>query len=203
MQAGPTCRLYRTFCRRSSRLTRLKIKTLKILCNGCNDNFDQLTAVRELITTLKSELLNKIDLLNTKICQLETRSNSQSSIMSPKTLDEVTSEAVERINRSKNLLIKGIPVPIGDVSTRKRKDTTEVMKALTVINEHVPVPASIVRLGPVPKNGDRPRYIKVTFTDLNTVRSLLRHKSKLLDDDSTCSIKICDDKTKNTLNYLT
>ena len=150
-----------------SRLTRLKIKTLKILCNGCNDNFDQLTAVRESITTLKSELLDKIDLLNTKISQLETRSNSQSSIMSPKTLEEVTSEAVKRINRSKNLLIKGISESIGDVFSRKRKDTTEVMKALTVINEHVLVPASIVRLGPVPKNGDRPRYIKVTFTDLN------------------------------------
>lgn len=184
------------------KITRNKARALKIVCNVCNSKFEQLADIKGLIESLKADMNSKISSLEQKLHEIETKitSATQNFEIPRKSFEKVTVEAVERINRSRNIIIKGAPEATGTAEARKSADFEKVVEILSVIDS-VDAPLSVNRLGRN-VNGDRPRPLKVVFDNQSAARHVLRNKQKLLNNNTTKNFKISDDKTPSQIEYL-
>lgn len=185
------------------KITRNRARSVKIVCNGCNAKFEQVTDIKELIESLKNDMNEKIRSLEQKLTDIETKlnnTNQNNAAVSPKQIEIITVEAVERINRAKNIIIKNVREDTGTIEERSRSDANKVADILSALDT-TEVPMSINRLGRNPSSRF-PRPLKVTFSCQATARFVLRNKHKLLDNQSTKQIKIFDDKTPTQINYL-
>ena len=117
------------------------------------------------------------------------------------TFEEATAEAVERIRRSNNVIIRGIPEPTGDSDHRKQSDLDTVKNVASTIlppDDDIQI-ISVIRLGKF--NATRTRPTKVIFSSSFTAKTILRNKTKLSGSRFE-QLKIQDDKTPTQQQYL-
>jgi hypothetical protein len=113
--------------------------------------------------------------------------------------EEVTSEAVERIIRAKNVIIYGVPESSGTAEQRQTKDAAEIQKIISAITPEA-IPQKIICIGKPNSSNTRP--LKVSLSNDLIAKEVLRNKNKLINSDLPRSISISDDKTPKQLEYL-
>lgn len=112
--------------------------------------------------------------------------------------EDFVREATERLRRSSNLIIRGLPEN-GSSDGGQSHDLTRTEEVLRVIDPTcVSSITSICRLG---SSTDTPRPIKVCFDNSRVPAQLLRNKSKLLLSQFR-KISLSDDKTPHQLRHL-
>lgn len=185
------------------RVTRNKMKSMKIVCNKCSMKFDQLTDIKALIESLKVDFDKKVSSLREELSNMNAKIDNLNQIDSSGIVEAAVNESVDRIRRSKNIILRGIPTPEGTPAERKQTDTETVAAVLRAVDSTV-VPRQIIRLGQR-SIGTRPPIIKVVLEDEYHAKTILRKKNKLLQHAEFRSVRITDDKTplqQRYLNYL-
>jgi regulator of replication initiation timing len=131
------------------------------------------TAIKEM-KKLIQELVDENKKLRNELEQL--KSNKQ--LTNTTSNDEVIiSEAMERIRRSTNLIIQGVPESRSNDALQSKAEDIQCVEnligtAISNITEYKIV--NISRLGSVHDN--RPRLVKVAFDSAYTVNKLVRHR---------------------------
>lgn len=121
----------------------------------------------------------KIEVLQSDVQQLRSAQSLASSTSlaisgSQFSHDDVLAELQERTERSKNVVIVGLPEPEADTSEeRQHKDETEVKKVLKTVASECPI-KRVQRLGKYDARKNRP--LKVFFDSNETVKTILRNK---------------------------
>lgn len=178
------------------RVTRHKIRGLKILCNKCSTNMDNFNDIKKLLEDFKNEFkkefINDMDIVKDKIDALTRKLENIDNLSSVQFTDKIANEAVDRINRAKNVFIRGVPEADGDINTRKESDKKIVETVLTTVNCNTK-PVATFRIGK--SNSKYPRMIKVVMNNEFEARQILRNKKKLLETNCTKNISVIDDKT--------
>lgn len=159
---------------------RNEVKIIKSAFEKLNNKFDQIDTEIENIKTTNSKNQEKIKCIESEIIEIKKAQNTECSTLKPLPLmqENLYLEIKDRCEREKNIVIVGIlEKNDSNYKTRQCYDDAEVMKLLTSVYESCPKPIKIVRLGKYEPNKNRP--IKAYFSDVNTVRYLLRNKTKL------------------------
>lgn len=154
---------------------------------------------------LKSDLSNiklsnstmekKIEFLESSLQNTNFTSLANSS--TAKTQEEIIIELNERNQRSKNILISGIPESISnDPKERQVYDKTALCNILKTIYTSCPEPNKIFRIGKY--NPDKTRLIKACFECKDTAKQILRSKPNVKNND----IKIFSDQTPQQQAYF-
>ncbi|CAH0713932.1 unnamed protein product, partial [Brenthis ino] len=108
----------------------------------------------------------------------------------PTTCDEMIIEINERTERSKNIIIVGIPeMHFDNMEEKREKDRYEVDKIVKSIFPDCPKPERVMRLGKYDIN--KRRSLKICYSSPEIVKNILRNKHKLKED----SIRIYSDQT--------
>ncbi|KAJ3662494.1 hypothetical protein Zmor_006840 [Zophobas morio] len=130
------------------RITRNKVRNVKIYCNRCTTIAEQRTALPQLFDNLAEDLVSKLEQkINDKFAAIKEKINNlQSSPSNPELFEEVANEAVERIIRSKNVIIRGLPESVGNVEAKIQNDTVKVSNILKTISTDA-IPEKVIRLG--------------------------------------------------------
>lgn len=145
----------------------------RLLQNQCGE-------IKECKNSIKSlqrghnDLETDIESLKTKVNQVQavTSASSNYSGSGNSGLDDTFTEMLERISRSKNLLIGEIAADV-DV----KEAVSEILSTLSVDGSSYEI-LSVVRFSS--KAADRPGLVRVTFSDPSVVVKFLRNKAKLL-----------------------
>lgn len=159
---------------------RNEVKIIKSAFEKLNNKFDQIDTEIENIKTTNSKNQEKIKCIESEIIEIKKAQNTECSTLKPLPLmqENLYLEIKDRCEREKNIVIVGIlEKNDSNYKTRQCYDDVEVMKLLTSVYESCPKPIKTVRLGKYEPNKNRP--IKAYFSDVNTVRYLLRNKTKL------------------------
>lgn len=189
------------------RITRTRARCIKIVCHTCSGNIEQLADLKASFNEMKTSLLNKIEALEQKFGEV---SNSVTSILSqvpgkdPKEREDIIQETMERITRSKNVIIRGVPEHFGSLDERKQHDFGKVAEILTAVNSSAK-PVSVIRLGKPQPNTDgdrRPRPLKLTMSDRPSAVAVLRNRRRLLDTPAYRTVTLQDDRTPSQIRYL-
>lgn len=127
----------------------------------------------------------KIEILESDMQKLKTSSH-ESSVP----YEEILAELNEQNLRKKNIIMTGIEEP-HSTNPKERHDyvTMEVLKHLNQILENCSEPIKIIRVGKYKQNVNRP--VKVFFESEETVKFILRNKTKVSND----AIKMFADQT--------
>lgn len=137
----------------------------------------------------------KIEFLEPSLQQINCTNLAVTS--TTKSHEEVIIELNERNERSKNILISGIPELIStDPKERLEYDKSTVRNTLQTIYTDCPEPEKIFRIGKY--YPDKKRIIKVCFESKNTAKQILRNKSNLKNNE----IKIFSDQTPQQQAYF-
>lgn len=184
------------------RLTRAKLKCVKIVCNACSDNIDQFAGLKNAIEAMRTDINTKLSSFDRKFEGLEAKIATMDAAAATSELDRETTirEAVDRINRSKNVIIHNIPEHTGAVAERKQHDSERVADVINTIGSTYSA-VSVARLGK-PRTDGKPRALRVIFPDSYAAKSILRNKKKLLDSPAVSSYRVYDDRTKMEIDYL-
>ncbi|KAJ3654135.1 hypothetical protein Zmor_013346 [Zophobas morio] len=183
------------------KMTRSKSRSIKIVCNQCNNNMLVFKDLKTLISSLRSEMSSAIDNLKadiqTQLDDIKVKlSQAPQQQQAVPTLEEVAQEILERQRRSKNLIIFNLPEE-PDTNTRqgsKDKDTLVLNNVFNITNPtNTFTDLNIVRLGRV--NESRIRPIKVSFKDESDVLSIIRGAKNLIHDSQFKNIRISFDRT--------
>lgn len=199
-----------TDLRAEDRVTRHKLRGIKILCNNCCSNVESFANLKTLLIDLKDDLQSKIEQIDQKtklvfnditerLVHIENRLSTEDQSAPPKIADTVVNEAVDRINRAKNIFVRGVPEITGDIETKKNHDGGILKNILdTVMCNSTPV--TFFRIGK-PTNSF-PRMIKVIMQNEHEAKHILKNKKKLLQNVSLKNVSIIDDKTPNQIECL-
>lgn len=175
------------------RLTRSKTKSrnIKFYCNACNNAEDKLDQLKSFLTNL----------VETKITQLEEKITQSNINLPPTVYENIVAEAVERINRSNNIIICNL----SESAATNNQNPSEIdREKVTQILNHIQgdtmmAPLSVRRIGRTQNN--KPRMIKVMLSTPTQARTILRNKKKLANSNYS-NIHIQDDKTPQQSLYL-
>lgn len=174
------------------RVTRNKSRSIKIVCNNCSKNLGQLEELKTLISSLKDDFNNKLDALTKKF---------ENVAVPPRTYEEIVVEATERVNRSRNIILTGVPEPQGSTEERTVKDSATVMEIINVAlnkNDSSVKPVRVIRLG---RSSNINRPLKVIFDNNFVSKEILRMKNNLAGTPFK-HVTIKDDKTPQQIEYL-
>jgi hypothetical protein len=176
----------------TDRITRKKIN-VKIYCS--TSKAEQILSIHELLQTFtrKKDIIAIEQKIEQKISEL------QNVNLSSLQFEEVTSEAVERMIRAKNVIIYGVPESSGTAEQGQTKDAAEIRKIISAITPEA-IPQKIIRIGK--PNSSNTRLLKVSLSNDLIAKEVLRNKNKLINSDLPRSISISDDKTPKQLEYL-
>jgi hypothetical protein len=134
---------------------------------------------------------NRANFLYKKICEL------QNVNLSSLQFEEVTSEAVERMIRAKNVIIYGVPESSGTAEQRQTKDAAEIGKIISAITPEA-IPQKIIRTGKPNSSNTRP--FKVSLSNDLIAKEVLRNKSLLI---LTCLVQSQSQMTRPPNNWNT
>lgn len=184
------------------RITRSRLKCVKIICNSCCANFEQFADMKQTLQTMRSEMNSKFAAFEINLSSLETKINllNTTSCDLRDQKEDIVREAVERVTRSRNIIIQGVPEVNGSTEDRKRGDEETVYGIVDAVG-CTTRPGSVIRLGK-PRADGRPRAIRATFPDPVNARGILRNKARLLEDRKLKEFRIHDDKTKSQQDQL-
>ncbi|KOB68885.1 Uncharacterized protein OBRU01_17663 [Operophtera brumata] len=136
----------------------------------------------------------EIETLKSDVEQLKV---AAPSLTTTGTVQNIMTEIKEREDRSKNIIIIGIPEPTSEnTDDRRQVDKTEVLKITKTVNAECPEPVNIFRLGKY--NSDKRRPIKVCFNSQVPVMSILRNRNNMKSD----TIKLYSDQTLQQQAYM-
>lgn len=173
-----------------ARITRNKSKSVKILCNGCSKSLDRFEELKTLILSLKDDFNGKFAALNDKIANVN---------VTPRSQEEIIVEATERVSRSCNIILSGVPET--SEASSGPSDARTVGEILSVVNRNSALdhsPLHIQRLG---KLSEKPRLIKVVLSNSYVAKNILRSKNALAGTRFK-NVRIQDDKTPKQIQYL-
>lgn len=174
------------------RVTRQRVRGLSILCNNCSSNVSNFSELKTLLD-FKTEIHKKINDFDDKLTQLNNKLSQFDAVNSIEFTDNIANEAVDRIVRAKNIIIRGVPeTSSGDAQLRKDDDTNKIKLVLDTVGCHE-TPITFYRVGKT--NQKFPRMIKVVMPSEHHAKNILRNKSKLLEEKRTEKFSIIDDKT--------
>lgn len=188
------------------RVTRQAVRGLKILCNGCSANIEMFSNLKALLEDHKIELHARIDQINVKseeisqkLESIEKKLVNFDDVSSPVYTDKIANEAVDRINRAKNVFIRGVPEAAGDVQAKKSSDKMAVDLVLRTVESDAQ-PITFFRVGK--PNQRFPRMNKLVMPGEHDAKQILRNKGKLLENSGTRNLTVIDDKTPVQLECL-
>lgn len=174
------------------RITRHKIRGVSIVCNPRSQNLGSVAELKEILLNFKTDIQRQIDDLNNKLVELNDKISTVESFNTVEFVDSTANEALERINRSRNVLIRGVPEVEGDIPSCKDHDLAKIKEILhTVSSQSIPV--SFHRIGRA--NQRFSRMIKVIMASESEAKFILKNKSKVLENRATKNVSIIDDKT--------
>lgn len=167
------------------------IRTIHENITSINDNLKDIKTSTDLLIAENKELKQQIMALTDtveenkgKIVALETEvqklklTKPNTQISHQASLDEVLTEFHDRTERSKNIIIVGIPEShIENSKDRQVSDQCEAYKVLKSIYPSCPEAEKIIRLGKYVQKKSRP--LKVYFANHDTPKIILKNKSKL------------------------
>lgn len=187
------------------RLTRAKLKCIKIVCNACSDNIEHFADMKSTIDAMRADVNLQLTRFDEKLAMLEIKlsaiDTSTTTTAADASFREITiREAADRINRSKNIIVRNVPEHTGPVAERKEHDAAKVSEILDTVGSTSSA-VSIARLGK-PRTDSKPRALRVVLPDSYAAKFILRNKNKLLDSASLKGLRICDDKTKMEIDFL-
>ncbi|CAG9829715.1 unnamed protein product [Diabrotica balteata] len=149
--------------------------------------------IKDLLLDFKMEIRAKIDDFDNKITELNDKLSQINLFKSTEFTDNIANEAVDRITRAKNILIRGVTESSsGDVQRRKDDDANKVKLVLDTVGCQEKQ-ITFYRVGKA--NQRFPRMIKVVMGSEYHVKDILRNKAKLLENKATEKFSIIDDKT--------
>lgn len=180
------------------RITRAKSKSIKILCGNCSNGLSSLDELKLLISSLKKDLDERFAVLDAKFGSIQENLLVN---VSPVQFEQVVSEAVERLNRSSNIIISSVPEIVGTLEERIEHDNQLVKDILgnIVDNNYTISPLKLMRLGKPIQN--KPRLLKVILSSPSIAKHILRNKIKLTGTKYK-NISIRNDKTPKQIEYL-
>ncbi|CAH1109474.1 unnamed protein product [Psylliodes chrysocephalus] len=154
------------------RVTRQKLRCIKIVCNRSSSIVDQFSEVKGILETFKINIDKKVDSFdeklkgiqnniesfNNQLSEFKDQVKNSESVRSPEFIGTVTAEAVARMRRAKNILIRGVAEAQGDSAVKKE----QLHLILTSVGSTAEM-VSFYRIGKPNSNNKYPRMIKVTF----------------------------------------
>ncbi|CAG5028978.1 unnamed protein product [Parnassius apollo] len=145
------------------RVVALQTPKLSYLCDDCEEGLRQIPDLRRLVTELQQQVQ-------------ELRKNHINVV----NLDTVINEIQERKNRSRNLIVFGIPESTANSpEERKSHDKDQVSKTITSLATPEPEILTVIRLGKPVSKIEKPRPIKVVLANKHNAINVLKNKGKL------------------------
>lgn len=187
-----------------------EIKTLNSVTENLSQKYDNMqkevsdiksenAEFREKLQTLQSEIIHSAKIsANSTTATIDATPPISLVTNTPNASHEALFlEIEERHRRLNNIIIVGISeLAEKNLMLRQQYDLDEGMKVLETILEQCPKPVKTIRLGKYSHDNNRP--IKAFFKSPDTVRAILRNKSKLTDE----RVRIYADQTPSQKTYL-
>lgn len=79
------------------RITRNKMKSMKIVCNKCSMKFDQLTDIKALIESLKVDFDKKVSSLREELSNMNAKIDNIGQVDSSRIIETAVNESLDRI----------------------------------------------------------------------------------------------------------
>lgn len=169
------------------------VNNIKHQVSSISSSIDSMSYEQNKLKTDVSNLAVSLNNTETKIERVEadikSLQTSTSASVNSVSYDNVIAECLERNTRLKNIILTSIPEPTSEVFDKANYDKHEVIKISKLIFSNCPEPTHVLRLGKPQPNKIRP--IKACFASEDTVKYILRNKSKFNTDD----INIYSDQT--------
>lgn len=183
-------------------------QTITIMQTNVDKVITEINYVKLSTSSMLSEqkdIKNHVTRLEQSISQGENKLKSLESdlnnlktppIKPEKLSEQLIQEIQNRNNRQKNIIVVGLPEPtLSKSEERLAKDEADIMNLIFAMDNDIPKPIKIFRIGK-PHPGKN-RNIKVCFDVTGPAKQLLRNKNKLPE-----GIKIFSDQTPAQQNYL-
>ncbi|KAK9892077.1 hypothetical protein WA026_018277 [Henosepilachna vigintioctopunctata] len=133
--------------RSEDRVTRHKVRGIEIICNPCSSNIEIFANLKSMLDKYNEDLQQKINKIDEKVGEmagrivgLEDKLSVAGQYSTAQDTDKIANEAVDRMNRAKNMFVRGIPEYTGDIQQKKDHDkhiSTEILQ--TVECNSVPI----------------------------------------------------------------
>lgn len=176
-------------------------RKLKFFCNECEKGFSIIPMLKDMVEDLRVEVdklkeTNKqiledrdkqIVTLNKEIEQLKQEKDPSYS------WQDVLDELNERMNRVNNVIVYNVPESTSaSLTERIENDKIEIQKVFNIVEkeELTNDMVKVIRIGRA--GGDRPRPVKLVFSNNNAVKDILKNKKRL----HNSPFKISSDLTK-------
>ena len=185
-----------------TRITRTKVRALKIMCKHCDSNIEQFSNIKTLFEKEMTKFLSKITELESKLDGLNTPKESHT--LSPSDFEDVLSELNERNLRKKNIIFFNITEQLPSTTKDQRisKEKSDISEIVSAICPDIDVDSiSFNRLGKFNLNSNRSRPIKVTFQNESTVHKLIKNSSRLKESERFKNVSVSFDKTPKQISY--
>ncbi|XP_063909845.1 uncharacterized protein LOC135127332 [Zophobas morio] len=187
------------------KITRAKSRSIKVVCNTCNNNMAQYKDFKTLISSLQTEFTTAIEKLKEDFdTQLATlRSALHEDQRSPSNqFEEIVNEVMERQNRKQNLIIFGVEeqpqISTNNNNQRSAIDKSAVENILQLVRPDADVSGiKIQRLGRFSQQnpGNKPRPIRVILNDEFEVQKFIRNAKVLKSNVNYNNITLSFDRT--------
>lgn len=153
-------------------------------------------SVRNDVLNLKDNITDTGKRIDSLVSDFEQLKDTVSTPSVASTLELMMTEIREREERSKNIIMIGVPEMINDNrEDGKNSEKYEVLRLTRVIHAECPEPTYITRLGKYTPNRNRP--IKVCYASQETVKNLLRQRNNLKSE-----IRVFSDQTPQQQTYM-
>ncbi|KAJ2946665.1 hypothetical protein O0L34_g12724 [Tuta absoluta] len=172
------------------------ISGIKNEMKDISDNIEKLAVEQRELDVQIQKLNTKSEIMQGKIKSLEDNVSQFKNI--PEVCDEIIQETQERMNRSKNVILLGIPEAAAALNAPERRlaDKNEVIKILKPLLKSEDDVLYVFRLGKYTTGKNR--NVKVCLASENAARSILRNKANI--GEST--FKIFSDQTAYQQKHL-
>lgn len=172
----------------------MKITTEELIA----ENKSLKTQISTLTNTVK-ENEEKIISLRTDVQQLKSGSAAPANPQAtPQTFcEDLFKEFQDRAERSKNIIIVGVPERhISNSEERRETERNEAARILNTIYPDCPRPVKVVRVGKY--DGNKIRPLKLSFSSQEIAKTILRNKANLTLD----GVRIYSDQTPQQQKFM-
>ena len=186
-----------------SRITRKRIRSLKIMCKKCDANLSQMLDVRAVIKAETMKLLERIAALEAQVQEVSARKNDDGNVLPPLQFEEIVCEINERNSRKKNVVIFNLAEPPSNFNKDQRysKEKSILAELFNSLSTDIPTNVQSFRLGVSDTNRERPRPLKVTLPNEADVLKIIKNAKKLKGLDKFKNISISFDRTPRQISY--
>lgn len=180
--------------------TRSKSRSLKIVCNVCNNNMAQFGNLKALINNLKDEFANSLRELklqfDDKIKEIKLNNLNNDYKLSESLIQEIN----ERQKRANNVIVFNLEeVNSTHPDQQEVNDKNQVKNILKSIPSIDLNNLRVTRLG-AQKPTNKPRPLRVTLADHSQVLQVLKNKQTLITTNN--KLKFKSDETPRQREYM-